>query len=82
MPIIVSSVNAEKMEKEHMPGDFKIPLGYYIFGAESEPVDCELNVIQENNLPGAELRARVLEIPGVKEIRTYDVTGAEFTLPS
>lgn len=82
MSTIMSSMNAEKMVRGHMPGDFKLSLANYTYGTEDEPVDSDFNVVQENNPLGAELRAEILKIPGVKEIKSYVTTWAEFVLPS
>lgn len=82
MSTVMSSMNAEKMARNHSKGEFSFKLTNYTYGEEDEPLATDYNMVQENNPLGKDFREQLMQIPGVKEIITAGDAWIDYEVPS
>lgn len=73
---VLSSMDAEKLARDHFPYDLRISLDSYTFGDEDSP-ETELNILQTKNPLGLEFRDEISKMNGVKNIEIFKETKAE-----
>lgn len=82
MSTIMGSISGKSFVENHMQGDFLLTLSNYTIGDEGNFNISDYNIIQENNPLGEEVRARILQLPGVKEVKKMGAVWADLELPS
>lgn len=65
---VLTSMNAEKMAKDHFPYDIRIDLDNYTFGDEESP-DTEINMLQMKNPVGDDFVNKLKGLDGVEKIQ-------------
>ncbi|RDY29657.1 ABC transporter permease [Romboutsia weinsteinii] len=65
---VLTSMNAEKMAKDHFPYDIRIDLDNYTLGDEESP-DTEINMLQMKNPIGEDFVNKLKELDGVEKIQ-------------
>lgn len=73
---LLSSMDAEKLARNHFPYDLRISLDSYTFGDEDSP-ETEINILQTKNPLGQKFRDEISKMNGVKNIEIFKETKAE-----
>lgn len=73
---LLSSMDAEKLARDHFPYDLRISLDSYTFGDEDSP-ETEINILQTKNPLGQKFRDEISKMNGVKNIEIFKETKAE-----